>query len=598
MTNAIWVNARSARRLASAFAMVLIALQGCAKQSTDESGKAPLPVTVMTLTETTPPSSYAASGSVKSWKTEDIGFEVPGRVEWVLEPGKDIDGRIVDLGHPKQFVNKGTALAQIEPERYEIAVASAGANLKVAQRSRDGLAIRVTKSLPAQIESARANLKLAKDEFDRVKKLSLRNAASQSELEQADNLAKTRAAAFDAIEADKAQAAAELESAEAQIEQARQSLQDAERDLANTTLYGSYQGQISKVMVVPGSVVLAGSPVLTLQMTNPIKVEVELSSQQSRTIRRQRSLPVSFKLSNGTNRETTGFVYNIDASADPTTRTFTMTLLLLNEKVRDDPFEKTLDDGVARSKDVWPLQLNQMMGTPDDVILVEEASIRRDQKGAYVYMVTNAQMQEIFPPVLKVRRQGLIENDLRIPFLGNWTFRSVSFIDDQGESQSVSLNSLYVGELNDNGNPLTDWDGESVAPDSGSQWMLRPGDLVYVDLSASDAANGFYVPMEAIYRDSSRASLFVVRNGRAKKLPVQMVASDDLNEGSMIEVRSPELTEGMQVIVGGVHYLLDGQAVRIVIPRGADGGPIPDVPGGDLSANSLSPSPIVAAEAR
>lgn len=556
--------------------MSAFTIQGCQKSKTEYRAKAAVPVVVMELAETTPKALYGASGSVKSWKTEDIGFEVSGRVQWVLEPGKNIDGRVVDPDKPDKLIIKGTALAKIEPARYQIASKSAEANVKVAERQRDGITIRVNESLPALIESAQADFELAKDAHDRAQKLDRRKAISQSELEQANNLFRTKNSALAAIKADKAQALAELESAEAKIDQAKQVLEDANRDLANTTLYGSYQGQISKVMVVPGSVVTAGSPVLTLQMTNPIKVEVELSAQQSRTIRRQRSLPVTFALSDGTNRRTTAFVYNIDASADPTTRTFTLTLLLLNETTRYKPIDKMLHAGAARTEDVWPLRLNQMMGTPKDVILVEESSIRRDDQGAYLYQVTNAKMREIFPALLKVRRQRLVEHDLRIPFLGNWVFRSVSFIDDAGADETIDLDSLYIGEIvgeiiND-GQSEPEWDGESVVVDPGSQWMLRPGDLVYVDLSATKADKGFYVPMEAIYRDSSAASLFVVNEGTVKRISVEFVSSDNLNLGAMMQVLSPELVDGMQVVVNGVHFLRDGQAVRIVGHRSSDDG--------------------------
>ena len=69
MANVVCVNARLNPCRAVAFSFVLLAIQGCEKEAAREAMKAPLPVTVMTLAETTPQSSYAASGSVKSWKT-------------------------------------------------------------------------------------------------------------------------------------------------------------------------------------------------------------------------------------------------------------------------------------------------------------------------------------------------------------------------------------------------------------------------------------------------------------------------------------------------------------------------------------------------
>jgi multidrug efflux pump subunit AcrA (membrane-fusion protein) len=527
----------------------------------------------MTLTRTVPDSSYTATGSVQSWKTEDIGFEVSGKVLWVLEPGANIDGRVIDVGG--EMIQQGTPLAQIEPDRYEIAVESAEADLEVARLNKESIEIRLEESLPAEMESARANLALAEMEFSRIENLKEQNASSKSEYDQARNLVQTRLASLSGLLATEKQTRAELKSAESQIRRAEQTLRDAQRDLEHTTLYGSYQGQISAVNVVPGSVVNAGDPVLTLQMTNPIKVEVELSAKQSRSMRRRHQLPTSYALADGTQRHTNGYIYNVDASADPDTRTFTMTMLLLNERMRDRLPKDLGDDRVARAEDLWPLRLNRMMGTPEEVVLVEEESIHEDDEGSFVYLVTNGKLRERLPEVLKVRRQRLKENKLRVPFLGNWVFRSVQMLSDKGEPIDIDLDSLYVGKLVGDsivdtavtargGTPPKNWDGESVVLDSGAEWMLRPGELVSVDLAEKNEDKGFFVPFDAIDEESGQTFLYVVQDGLASKVNVDVVPRENLDTGSMIEVQSSELREGLQVVVRGVHYLSDGERVRRV----------------------------------
>ena len=562
-------------RLVPRFAVLigLVSVAGCAPEEEVKFEKAPRPVEVMTLTRSVPVSSYTASGSVQSWKTEDIGFEVGGKVSWVLEPGENIDGRVIDVDG--KMVQHGTPLAQIEPERYEIAVESAEADLEVAMLNKESIEIRLKDSLPAEMESARANLALAEMEFSRIENLKQQNAASKSEYDQARNLVQTRLAALSGLLATEKQTRAELKSAESQIRRAKQTLRDAVRDLEHTTLYGSYQGQISGVNVVPGSVVNAGDPVLTLQMTNPIKVEVELSAKQSRSMRRRHQLPPTYSLPDGTERHTNGFVYNVDASADPDTRTFTMTMLLLNERLRDPLPGDLPEDKVARSEDLWPLRLNRMMGTSDEVVLVEEESIHHDDQGAYIYLVTNSKLRERLPDVVKVRRQRLVENELNIPFLGNWVFRSVQMLDDKGEPFDVDLDSLYVGSFvgdpnadapkaTGGGTPPENWDGESVVLDPGSEWMLRPGELVSVDLADQNETKGFFVPFDAIDEEAGQAFLYVVKDSRASKVAVDVVSRDNLDLGSMIEIQSPELNEGMLVVVRGVHFLNDGEKVRKV----------------------------------
>ena len=67
---------------------------GCGARGPRLPEKAPRPITAISLSKTVPESSYRVSGVVKSWKTEQIGFEVSGRVLWVLEPGREAEGRI------------------------------------------------------------------------------------------------------------------------------------------------------------------------------------------------------------------------------------------------------------------------------------------------------------------------------------------------------------------------------------------------------------------------------------------------------------------------------------------------------------------------
>lgn len=538
---------------------------GCSKATVELPPKPPRPVTTLKLYNGVPQSSNIVSGSVSSWKTEDIGFEVAGRLQWVLEPGENIAGQMAAPNG--ELLKQGTPLAKIDPQRYQIAVESAQANLEVAELNKESIEINLNDSIPAELESANADLKLAEIEFQRMRKLNDRNAASQSEYDQARNAVENRIAAITSLKATLKKAAAELRSADAEIKRAQQSLNDAKRDLENTTLYGSYRGQISKVMVVPGSVVTAGSPVLTLQMTNPIKTEVELSAEQSRRLRKQRNLPVSFTLPDGTMREQNAFVYRIDSSADPTTRTFTMTLLIINEQFRDEVPGERNGQPVGRTDDVWPIVLNQMMGVPPDVTLIEEQSILRDQDGPFIYLIANAKMHDTFPEFLEVQKQRLTENDMRVPFLGNWMFRSVTFAD----SSAIDPTTMYIGELQVDGIEANQWVGDSVSLDSGSQWMLRPGDLVNVDLSGQNVLPGFYVPLQAIYQDSGVTSVFVAIDGVAKKIDVQVIDSENLDTGAMIQVESDELIEGMPVIIGGVHYLTNGESVRIVSAKSEAG---------------------------
>ena len=84
----------------------------------------------MTLYREVPTGTTMVSGAVKSWKTEQIGFEVGGRVRWVLEPGKEIERRIT--GPEGWLIKEGTPLAQIDPTSSEVAVETARSRYDVA----------------------------------------------------------------------------------------------------------------------------------------------------------------------------------------------------------------------------------------------------------------------------------------------------------------------------------------------------------------------------------------------------------------------------------------------------------------------------------
>ena len=566
-----------------AFLLACGIIVGCSRSDDTLPTKPPRPVTTITLTQGVPVSQNIVSGSVKSWKTEDIGFEVAGRLLWVEEPGKNINGQLyspIDKPDSKSVeesatendptqidptlatagtldrpMQKGTPLAQIDPTRYQIALESAQANLEVAKLKKKSIEIRLADSLPAEIASARSDLKLATSDFERIDGLYKQNAVSLAEFDQAQNLMQRQDAALKSLLASEKQSQAENLSTDAEIKRAAQAVKDAKRDLEKTILYGAYNGQISQVMVVPGSVVTAGSPVLTLQMTNPIKVDIELSAEQSRRLRHQRNLPVSFTQPDGSIRSQNAFVYSIDPSADPTTRTFTMTMLIINKLFRSQA-EST---SVARTDKVWPIMLKELLGLDGGQNMVEETSILRDEQGPYIYAVTNAKFGEVFSGALQVTKQRLIENEKRVGFLNLFNFRSVSFV----EPIVVDETSLYVGKLEIDGDP-SQWSGNEVVIDSGPQWMLRPGDLVKVDISGSAIARGFFLPIEAIYIDGENDYIFVAENDKARKIKVNRLPSENLDAASTVQIESSELKDGLEVIIGGVHSLTDGQSIRTI----------------------------------
>lgn len=542
---------------------------GCAPPVDSVVQRNPRPVLVEVLKRQPPPNSALVTASAGSWKTEDLGFEVGGRVEFVAEQNTEINGRIPDADG--NLIIEGTPIARIESERYELSVASAKAavvrseqDLKVAQTE-------LEETIPAQLAAATSSAELAKLEFERSRELKARNAGSQSELDAARSRYENAIAELRQVSAAEKSQKNQIESLGNAILQAKQSLRDAERDLEDCTLYSSFRGLVSSTAVVPGSLVSAGTPVVTLQMMDPIKVELEVSGEQARELQRTEMLPVYVTMPDGQTQVLQGFLHQIDPSADPLTRTFTLTILVLNQQLTNGDNQKS-----ATTRDIWRLDLKFIPGAKEGDLFVEENSILTDDEGQYVWQVTNLTIQERSSDdhMFEVRKLRVKPDEFKVPYLGDYIFQRVVIED---EAFGAGRN-LIVGELNVADENPNEWDGTQVLLDSPSRWMLRPGDLVEVDLSARAAPDGYYIPMDAICRKGDESFIFVIESGvepaTVKQVPVEIADQVGGTTSSLRRVEFVDDTsmDGKQYVTKGTHYLVDGEQVTLVSDADSDTG--------------------------
>lgn len=530
-----------------------------APQSVKET---PRPVSVWMLRQSAPGSSEIVTGSVDAWKTEQIGFEVSGRVRWVIEPEQDIEGRRLDRTGTT-LLSEGSVLAQLDDERYGFAVESAEAAVEQARRQKEAVEIEIARTLPARIQAAQADEKLAQLELNRLKRLLQTNSTAQSQVDQADASLATATAQVATLQANLEAKRSELRSAESQIRQAEQSLAEARRDLADCSLYSSFRGQSAQVHVVPGSVVTNGAPVVTVQMMDPMKVEVEVSSDVSRSLQHGDTLELQATDVHGDDVALPGFVYMTDPVADPQTRTFTVTFLTRNQKLRMPVPDELAGQPIARTSDVMPLNLDFIDSGRS--LLVEERSIHRDDAGAFVWRVLNRRFREVSlgaSPILQVEKVRVTPGDLSIPYLGNWTFVPITFAE--GVEFDVNKD-MVAGELFVDDGDAESWEGDRILFDQ-DRWLLRPGDLVRVNLGSEQSAPGLYVPMKSILNEAGQSWVFVVDNTStpavARKVEVSL---PDISGTSLqrIEPVRDELADGAQIVTEGVHYLYDGEPVSI-----------------------------------
>ncbi len=536
---------------------------------------APVPVTVMRLGETTPRAERRLAGSVRSWKTEDIAFEASGRVKWVVEPGTVVKGRTFNADGKVQ--SPGTQIAQLDEQRYETAVESAESQVEIAILKCESIKVQIESGLPAERSAAQAELDLARTEYERNQRLVAQNAGSRKNLDKALAALNSAKSQLDGLQAKLKTLEADQKSSKAAIAQAKQSLRDAKRDLQDTQLFSAFNGVISDVYVVPGSVAGPQVDVAAIQMMTPIKVEVEISADMSRKIRINDTVPLSVDSGDGKKQTIEALVYSLAPTADNATRTFKLTLLVGNQKLQTKIPGLEDTQSIPRTDRLWQVNLGILPKTEDGTWYMPEAGLHQDTRGDFAWKVTNMQVDGPVQRLLTVEKIYLNARGESVPFLGKMRFRNVEVLPDQGfdSDTDLFLNELRFNDEVENqtegvGRSKVDsWEGGKVLLDDGGRWLLRPGDVVDLELGTQKARPGIFVPIEAIYEDSGNTSVFVVESSNgssvAKKVPVTVIVDDGEAAASTqrIESVSGDSLDGAMIVTRGVHYLSDGQNVNV-----------------------------------
>lgn len=559
----------------------LSSLSGCGSQEEVIVEKPPRPITTMKLESYRPEQTATVTGSVVAWKKEQIGFEVEGRVEQVLEPNEMVEPRVsADDG---ATISKGTPIARLNRDRLAIALKAAESAVAVVESQVNAARLGVEERLPAAVDVAKAEAELASLELGRLKKLSASGAVTQAQLDEAQTQASTADSRVLSAESELNQARAELLSLEAQAMQARQQLADAQRNLDDSVLYSSFRGQLAETHVVPGSYVKVGDPVATVQMMDPVLVEFEVSAKDSRKYQRGDSLVVTLTEADGTQQQVASVVYLVDAVADAETRTFTVKLHCRNQEKRLATPESLKDQILPRTTKIFPLNIGPIV-TGDSRLLVEDSAIHCKGEDAHIWKITNRRWGSPSVngnPILDVVKIPVRIIGGKIPFLGNWNFVPVEFDD----TSLIDIeHDLIVGDIeflepSEPAIDICDWEGDQILLDR-TGWLLRPGDLVQIDLKPRVGEEGFYVPMKALTHELDSTYVFVVDQSDPELAVVHRVEVEIVQQQSLIrdsealqfirgKAGGPSLHEGLRIVVGGVHYLVDEDRVVLVEEQGA-----------------------------
>lgn len=565
------------------------------RQSTHE--QQPRPVQVLRLIWEKPVSTTRYTGSISAWKVEDIGFEVGGRIEEMLEAGTNVTGPApngrptetpqqieqelrdeLQPNPPEQVPgNEGlqpalaTVIARLNDGRYQANLRSAQARVRTSRAQREAISQELAEVLPVKIKSAELDLEIKLAGFERQRDLFNQGASTRDEYDRAQSDRETAQGLLDELKATLTVKQAELVSQEALIDEALEAVKSAERDLRDTTLLAPYSGQISKTYQTLGSVVQAGEPVVQLQMMNPIQVNVEVDSATDARYNFG-DLVNAYPFDNDS-PPARALVYESATVADPSTRTFLMQLLILNERMMVGMPKEFDPEKDVRTREI--MALFQEQNRPGKPLFLNEKCLHRDAQGDFAFRLKDLTVEQRIgtrQSRFEVEKVYLELGEGQLNIFNIAIFRELINIESLNAEQD-----LFVGELQA-------MSREAISPEQGverlekrgyihwvrERWRLRPGDFIDVELGDLPLVAGFYVPINVVVRSSGSAQshVYVVDDpaGRStvRRVPVEVTTS--LQQDQMVRItplNPEELSEGSLLVSSGAHYMVEGEAVRV-----------------------------------
>lgn len=504
------------KTLTHLWSLVVFTMAADCGQEANQSMMPTRPVTVIELSEQDYARERTLTGVVELYREKNIGFESDGCVTTVLDEGFEVRGPA--FNEQGDLVRQGDPIAAMGATRYGSQVGALQARLDAARRDLQSMAAQVT---------------LARQTLERQKAILAEGAGAQQAVDDAQS-------ACD-------QSTAQLASRRARVQEVTQQLDTATEDLGDAVLFAPFSGRITRVHISEGAVVKAGTPVVTLTLMDPVRIQVEVSADDERDIETGDHVIIWPKdpLHDGERVPVNAIVFEKSAVADPALRTFRIDMIARNQRHHVDQLNPELA-GLPIINDYLPA-VREFQGeegplfVPIDSILAEgdkifvlrlpgvsfHAGADRNVVGKHIPEKVGVTLGDQYTTVV------------------HWNFRSVTSSEDLVEGDFLIRNPQpnYI---------------EGVAG-GRPQWLLRPRDLIPVQFSLSTTTPGFYVPNRAITLVGDSEVVYIVEDGIATARPVLVHESFE----ELRRIEGEGITRGANVVVGGVHYISDGQPVSV-----------------------------------
>jgi RND family efflux transporter MFP subunit len=259
-------------------------------------------------------------------------------------------------------VKTGQLLVVIDSREAEAMIQKAEAGRREAE-----MALQETQS---HIVASQANLTLSEATLKRYETLRVEKSVTPQEFEEVQARQRAAAASLEGLQARKQQVLARIKQAESENRNA-QALQ------SYAELRAPFDGVITQKHADPGSLAVPGVPVLTVEQTSRYRLEVPMEESRVSAIKPGQKLEV--QVAAAADEPIPGVVREIDASADPASRTYLVKVEL--------PVRSVLRSGMYGEA--------LLAGGPSDAIWIESRSIVRQGQIEGVYVVESGNVARL-----------------------------------------------------------------------------------------------------------------------------------------------------------------------------------------------------------
>jgi len=251
-------------------------------------------------------------------------YTTQARVNALVVPiAPEVSGTVTEVAvKSNQLVEAGDLLFKVDPERYQLAVETAEANLQSARQA-TGASTANIDAAKAQVVSAEANLLRAEQDVVRLRRIKQEDpgAISDRRVEMAEASYTAAKASVQAAEASLERARQDLGETGEQnfrILQAQAGLDKARLDLLRTSVLAPDDGVVTDVRVDRGNFANAGAPLMTFLAAHDIWVQADFTENNLGNIKPGDEVEIVFDALPGTvvkgKIRTTGFGVNVESA--------------------------------------------------------------------------------------------------------------------------------------------------------------------------------------------------------------------------------------------------------------------------------------------